>query len=120
MSRDFGVSSPFAGRESAMPRLESRSLAVAFLFASAVPVPAQNTMQGVDLNSPMMTTAEMSRQEVAAAIEAAAAGAPVNVSGRRLSGLDLSGLDLSRAVLRGAIRRVRKDVARLLVYYRIP
>ncbi|MDP9137256.1 MAG: pentapeptide repeat-containing protein, partial [Pseudomonadota bacterium] len=76
-------------------------LAVALLLGLAVPAAGQAVMPGVDLNSPTMTTAEMSREEVAAAIEAAA-GAPISLVRKRLSGLDLSGLDLTGANLRGA------------------
>ena len=54
---------------------------------------------GVDLNSPEMTMAEMSREDVSALI---AGGAPVDLTGKRLSGVDLSGLDLTGAILRGA------------------
>jgi hypothetical protein len=66
---------------------------MAFALALAMPAPlaAQDMMQHVDLNSPAMTTSEMSRSEVAAAIEAAA-GRPLDLSRKRLSGLDLSGL----------------------------
>ena len=82
-----------------MTRPAALTLGAALLFGLMSPLRAQDPMAGVDLNSPMMTAAEMSREDVTAMI---AAGAAVDLSGKRLSGLDLSGLDLSGAVLRGA------------------
>ncbi len=62
---------------------------------------AQDMLRYLDLNSPAMTQAEMTRAEVEAQIQAAR-GKPLDLSGKRLSGLDLSGLDFSRADLRAA------------------
>src|SRR5712672_3362353 len=67
----------------------------------AVTAMAQDMMRGVDLSSPDMVSAEMTRTQVETAI-ATAATAPADFTGKRLSNLDLSGLDLSRAILRRA------------------
>jgi hypothetical protein len=78
-----------------------------FGIASAVPAAAQGLMQHIDLISPEMTSAEMSRQDVEAVIAASTSARPVDLTGRRLSGLDLSGLDLSGAILRAARNKAR-------------
>jgi uncharacterized protein YjbI with pentapeptide repeats len=64
--------------------------------------PAQDMMRYVDLASPDMTTAEMTRGEVEHVLAAATPEHPADFAGKRLSGLDLSGLDLTGALLRGA------------------
>src|SRR5512132_3366311 len=65
------------------------------------PAAAQNMMQHVDLASPEMTAAEMTRAEVEAVIGAATSTRPADFTGKKLSGLDLSGLDLaSRTAIR--------------------
>jgi uncharacterized protein YjbI with pentapeptide repeats len=78
-----------------------RWLLLLLLVGLACPAQAQDMMRGLDLTSPAMTQAEMSRADVVAAL-AAARGKPLDLTGKRLSGLDLSGLDLSGAVLRAA------------------
>ena len=57
----------------------------------------QDLLRHVDLASPEMTTAEMTRADVMRLIEK---GSPVDLSDRRLSGLDLSELNLRGANLR--------------------
>lgn len=63
---------------------------------------AQSAMSGVALDSPAMTEAEMTRDEVVAAVKAASPGNPVDLSRRKLNGLDLRGIDFSGAILRAA------------------
>ncbi len=72
-----------------MVALMTLGLALVATMASA-----QDMMRDVDLTSPAMVSAEMSRQEVEAILAKASAGAPADFTGKRLSGLDLSGLDL--------------------------
>ena len=64
----------------------------------ATTAPAQSVMSGVDLESPAMTMADMTRADV----ETILATPPVDLSGARLNGLDLSGLDFTGATLQGA------------------
>lgn len=59
---------------------------------------AQSVTAGVDLTSPAMTEAEMTRAEV----EAMIARSDLDFTRKLMNGLDLSGLDLSNAVLRAA------------------
>ena len=68
----------------------------------AVTATAQDMMRHLDLSSPDMVSAEMTRVEVEAALAMATVAAPADFTGKRLSGLDLSGLDLSRAIFRAA------------------
>src|SRR5215831_18142220 len=63
---------------------------------------AQDMMRDVDLTSPAMVSAEMTRPEVEAVLAKASATAPADFTGKRLSGLNLSGLDLSGAIFRAA------------------
>src|SRR5262245_47424927 len=63
---------------------------------------AQDMMRDLDLTSPAMVSAEMTRPEVEAVLAKAGAAAPADFTGKRLSGLDLSGLDLSGAIFRAA------------------
>ncbi len=75
---------------------------------------AQDAMRGLDLTSPDMTTAEMSRAQVEAALKVPPGGHGADVTGKRLSGLDLSGLDFSGANLRAArFNRANLSHARL-------
>jgi uncharacterized protein YjbI with pentapeptide repeats len=66
---------------------------------------AQEMMAHVDLSSPRMSQAEMTREQVEALVKA---GGPVSLTDKSLNGLDLSGLDLSGADLRWA--RLNKAV----------
>jgi len=82
---------------------------IGLLLASAPgPVFAQGgTMANVDLSSPKMAEAELTREDVLAVLEAATPGPPSalvdkSLNGLDLSGLDFSGIDLSRARLNRA------------------
>src|SRR5665647_1905033 len=68
----------------------------------AMTATAQDMMRGVDLSSPDMVSAEMTRGQVEAVLAKATASAPADFTGKRLSGLDLSGLDLSGAIFRAS------------------
>ena len=68
----------------------------------AITAMAQDTMRGVDLSSPDMVSAEMTRGDIEAALTTATVAAPADFTGKRLSSLDLSGLDLSGAIFRAA------------------
>ena len=57
---------------------------------------------GVDLDSPAMTEAEMTRADVEAKLAAATPAAPANFERAKLNGLDLGSLDFSGANLRAA------------------
>src|SRR5262245_23378885 len=81
--------------------LASHALALATMLALAAPACAQDMMRHLDLTSPAMTQAEMTRLEVERLISGSA-GRP-DLGGRRLSGLDLSGLDFRGANLRAAV-----------------
>jgi hypothetical protein len=70
------------------------------LLAGGGPAGAQaGMMQHVDLSSPKMSEAEMSRAEVVALLAAATPEQPAQLADKGLNGLDLSGLDLSGADL---------------------
>jgi hypothetical protein len=53
---------------------------------------AQDMMRDVDLSSPDMVSAEMTRAEVEAALATATVAALADFTGKRLSGLDISRL----------------------------
>lgn len=84
-------------RKPTLRRLAHIAVLAAPLLAS--PVFAQDLLAGIDLNSPQMTLAELTRDEV---IEVISGPEVVDLTGRLLNGLDLSGLDLSGTVLRAA------------------
>ena len=71
---------------------------------------AQDMMRHVDLNSPQMTQAEMTRDDVVAELGRGTPEQPADLTGRQLNGLDLSGLDFSGAIL----RRVYLNKAKLI------
>ena len=75
---------------------------LAALLLLTAPVAAQDMMDHVDLSSPRMSAAELSRADVEALIARAGPGQPVVLTDRSLNGLDLSGLDLAGADLRWA------------------
>ena len=84
-----------------------RSLACVLIIAFAPGLArAQDMMGNVNLSSPTFTEAEMTREEVAALLDAEQ---PPDLSLRRLNGLDLSGLDFSKVNLRGAYRKTFAD-----------
>src|SRR4051812_29397353 len=68
----------------------------------AVTATAQDMMRGLDLSSPDMVSAEMTREQVQNMLASATATAPADFSGKKLSSLDLSGLDFSGAIFRAA------------------
>ena len=76
-------------------------------------------MDHVDLSSPRMSAADLTRAEVEALIAAAPPGLGVDLADRSLNGLDLSGLDLGGANLtrarlnRAKLVGTRLDGARL-------
>src|SRR6266571_2785417 len=63
---------------------------------------AQDMMRDVDLTSPAMVTAEMSRQEVEAVLAKASADAPADFTGASLKGANLFATQMARAHLDGA------------------
>ena len=77
-------------------RLTKGLLALAIAAALVLPAQAQDPMRGLDLTSPDMTTAEMTRAQVEAALKGAPGGHGADLTGKRLSGLDLS--EVGRAV----------------------
>ncbi|MEO1160237.1 MAG: hypothetical protein AAFW74_07235 [Pseudomonadota bacterium] len=66
-------------------------LTFALLLAWPAMSLAQSPLQHVDLTSPDMTQAEMTREDVMAALASASSEQPADFTRRRLSGLDLSG-----------------------------
>ena len=73
--------------------------AMAFLSNS---VSAQDLIDMVDMSTPAMTEAQMTRDEVVAILEQATETSPADFTKHRLSGLDLSGLNFKRADMRWA------------------
>ena len=97
-------------------------LAFAIVSATALlidPIGAlsQDLLAGVDLNSPEMSTPEMTRADVDALLMATrrdGVDRPANLQAKRLSQLDLSGLDFSGSNLRLAkLNRSKLKGARL-------
>ena len=77
--------------------------ALLITLLTSISATADDTMlQGVDLNSPAMTQADVTRADVIKILSAATPERPADLSSMHLSGLDLSGLDFSGAVLRDA------------------
>ncbi|MEJ2646664.1 MAG: pentapeptide repeat-containing protein [Gammaproteobacteria bacterium] len=77
------------------------ALALAAWLATTM-VWGQDLLQGLDLKSPAMTRAEVTREEVVTRLNAVTRGSPADFTSMRLSGLDLSGLDFKGAILRDA------------------
>src|SRR5437660_11889518 len=71
-----------------------------FGLAATTAALAQDMMRYIDLSSPEMTSAEMTRGDVETALNKATGAPPADFTGKRLSGLDLCGLNLSAAILR--------------------
>lgn len=76
-----------------------RALAVALAITLGGSASAQTG--GIDMSLPKMTEAQLTRDEVAARLDAAQGG-PADFTRTWLNGLDLSGLDFSGAILRAA------------------
>lgn len=76
-------------------------LALSILLSTFDHVGAQGVMEHVDLQSPEMTEAEMSREQLIALLSGDS-DQTVDLSSRRLSGLDLRGVDFRGANLRWA------------------
>jgi len=92
-----------------MPSL--RNVQALYLFSTSIlvaaigfspTISAQDLLDQVDLNTPDMTEAQITRDEVVAILEAATENSPADFTKFRLSGLDLSGLDFKRADMRWA------------------
>lgn len=80
-----------------------RLTALLFAMLTSLTAPADDMMlRGIDLTSPAMTQADVTREEVASRLAAATPGRPADLTSMHLSGLDLSGLDFTGAVLRDA------------------
>jgi uncharacterized protein YjbI with pentapeptide repeats len=69
-------------------------LGIASMLGS-YPALAQDMLQGVDLEQPAYSQAELTRTDIEKAIINHATGAPLDFSRKSLNGLDLSGLNLS-------------------------
>lgn len=67
-------------------------------FTAFGPLKAQDTMEGLDLNSPKYTKAEMTRAQIEEQIKSG----HKDFTDKSLNGLDLSGMDLSGAIFRAA------------------
>ena len=78
------------------------ALCAAVLLGVGMTLHAQSAMDHVAMDSPEMTAAEMTREDVLARVAALAPGERVDFSKRRLSGLDLNGVNLAGADLRWA------------------
>src|SRR5262245_57220143 len=104
-----------AKQTSAAELTMKRAIGTAMLcFGLAAAAPAQDMMRYIDLSSPEMTSAEMTRGDVETALDKATGAAPADFTGKRLSGLDLSGLNLSGAILRAArLNKTKLTGARL-------
>ena len=102
------------------------ALMTVLTFPISLPtVEAQGLLDFVDMQSPDMTEAEMTREEVEALIAAVSPGQAPDLTKRRLSNLDLSGIDfkgadmrwvrLNQSNLRGAtLRNCRIDLGWLI------
>lgn len=81
----------------------TRSLvAGAVLFAQASEPAAQDLMDHVDMSSPEMTEAELTRDELLSILANASSALPVDLRSKRLSGLNLQEIDFKAANLRWA------------------
>jgi uncharacterized protein YjbI with pentapeptide repeats len=80
--------------------LAKAAFAAAFLLVGGAPAPrAQDMIDQLDLKSDEFTKADVTRDDVLAAIAATPDGSLADFSGKRLNGLDLSGLDLRKLKL---------------------
>src|SRR5262245_47153388 len=74
----------------------------AFLLLLPAGVLRSDMIDQLDLKSDEFTKAEVTKDDVLAAIASAGADGVADFSGKRLNGLDLSGLDLRRLKLQSA------------------
>ncbi len=72
------------------------------MISPPAPVARADMVDQLDLKSDDFTKADVTRQDVLAAIAQAGKNGTADFSGRRLNGLDLSGLDLRRLKLQAA------------------
>src|SRR6266536_3018130 len=92
----------------------ARSILAGSVLGFAATALAQDLMRHVDLSSREMTSAEMTRGEVEAALASGNAGAPADLSGKKLSGADLNDASLKRASIFAAqMQRAELDRADL-------
>jgi uncharacterized protein YjbI with pentapeptide repeats len=63
---------------------------------------AGDMLDGLDLTTPAMTEAEVTREELEDRLDTATPNQPADLTSMRLSGLDLSGIDFKGAVMRDA------------------
>jgi BTB/POZ domain-containing protein KCTD9 len=82
--------------------LMASALALVLLVVPGGAARAVEMIDQLDLKSPEFTKADMTREDVLAAIAAAGATGIADLSGKRLNGLDLSGLDLRKLKLQSA------------------
>jgi uncharacterized protein YjbI with pentapeptide repeats len=99
LKRERGFA-PVITRHSMTSALSACALTVFLGLAGAAQ--GQDMLSLVDLSSPAMTQAELSRDQVLAKVQAASPQQPADFAGTSLNGLDLSGLDLSGANFRAA------------------
>ena len=92
---------PAGGSRSGKWAMRLAHLWLGLMLLATGPAAAQGMMQHVDLATPRMTQAELTRGDVVALI-AATPGKPIVLTDKSLNGLDLSALDLSGADLRWA------------------
>lgn len=95
------------GRGSVVMRRDTRARLIAGFSAMllmAIPLfsRAQELMRHLNLASPEMSQAEMSREDFERKLKLATADKPADFTGKRLNGLDLSGFDLSNVIFRAA------------------
>ena len=81
-------------------RFLSVSGLVTAMVAFLGPTSAQDLIDLVDMSTPEMTEAQLTRAEVVAILEQATEESPADFTKHRLSGLDLSGLNFKRADMR--------------------
>ena len=85
-------------------RLAFALVSVTALLVDPIDAVSQDMLRNIDLNSPEMSTSEMTRAEVDELLKAAPQGPgdqrSADLQGKRLSHLDLSGLDFSASNLR--------------------
>ena len=86
-------------RKSHLRSLSVSGLVTAMMVFSSL-TRAQDLIDMVDMSTPEMTEAQLTRTEVVAILEQATEESPADFTNHRLSGLDLSGLNFKRADMR--------------------